>query len=168
MVDNPTATGCLEPARQLGRLAAAGGLKVTTAESCTGGGVAAAITAVSGSSGWFETGFVTYANQSKQRVLGVAANTLADHGAVSGEVVREMVAGACRASGADVGVAVSGIAGPGGGTDEKPVGTVWFGYGSATRQQALCCHFEGDREAVRNQAVAQALECLVTALGQQG
>ncbi|MDW5377321.1 nicotinamide-nucleotide amidohydrolase family protein [Halomonas sp. HP20-15] len=136
-------------------------LSVTAAESCTGGGVASAITDIAGSSGYFETGYVTYSNAAKTRLLGVAEAILEAHGAVSRETVEAMVAGACRESGADVGVAISGVAGPGGGSAEKPVGTVWFAWGSALAQQAECRRFDGDRRAVREQAVRVALEGLV-------
>lgn len=139
------------------------GWQVTCAESCTGGGVAAAITDIPGSSAWFGAGFVTYANAHKMRVLGVSEDSLARVGAVSEEVVREMAAGALREAGADLAVAVSGIAGPDGGTAEKPVGTVWFAW--ATRQGiAARCHLlAGDRKAVREQAVAVALRGLIEA-----
>ncbi|WP_251977096.1 CinA family protein [Salinicola avicenniae] len=137
---------------------------VTTAESCTGGGVASAITAVAGSSAYFETGYVTYANAAKQRLLGVSAATLETHGAVSEATVREMVAGACRDSGASLGVAISGVAGPGGGSDEKPVGTVWFAWGEANEQRVACYRLPGDRQRVRELAVAVALLGLIEAL----
>src|SRR5215469_3217637 len=103
------------------------GRRLATAESCTGGWVAKACTDVAGSSQWFECGFVTYSNAAKVRDLGVSEATLASHGAVSEPTVREMAAGALRVSGADIAVAISGIAGPEGGTPTKPVGTVWFG-----------------------------------------
>lgn len=133
---------------------------VTCAESCTGGLLAARLTHLGGSSAWFETGFVTYSNDAKRRLLGVKQETLSAYGAVSAETVREMAEGARRAAGADYAVSISGIAGPGGGSAEKPVGTVWFGLASAQGVQAERKHFEGDREAVRMQAVAFALEWL--------
>ena len=136
-------------------------LSVTVAESCTGGGVASAITAVAGSSGYFETGYVTYSNAAKTRLLGVSEAVLEAHGAVSRETVEAMVAGACRESGADLGVAISGVAGPGGGCAEKPVGTVWFAWGSERVQQAECRHFDGDRRSIREQAVRVALDGLI-------
>lgn len=111
-------------AAQVGGLLKAHGLKLVTAESCTGGGVAQAITDVAGSSAWFERGFITYSDLSKQQMLGVSEATLSQHGAVSEAVVREMVAGALANSAAQVALAVSGIAGPDGGTPDKPVGTV--------------------------------------------
>jgi nicotinamide-nucleotide amidase len=137
------------------------GLSVTAAESCTGGGVASAITDIAGSSGYFETGYVTYSNAAKTRLLGVPKTILDVHGAVSRETVMAMVAGACRESGADVGVAISGVAGPGGGSALKPVGTVWFAWGNVHTQQAECQRFDGDRRNVREQAVRVALEGLV-------
>ncbi|KLV06761.1 damage-inducible protein CinA [Photobacterium aquae] len=130
-----------------------------TAESCTGGGVATAITDIAGSSAWFDRAFVTYSNEAKQEMLGVAAQTLDSHGAVSEAVVREMAAGALAHSRADISVAISGIAGPGGGSESKPVGTVWFAWadrhGWISAERYL---FEGDRSAVRAQAVTVALE----------
>src|SRR5690554_1150492 len=139
-------------AERLGRLCRQQGATVTAAESCTGGGVASAITAVAGSSDWFETGYVTYANAAKTRLLGVPEALLEAHGAVSREVVEAMVAGACRDSGATLGVAISGVAGPGGGSDDKPVGTVWLAWGDAGSAEAECFHFPGDRRAVRERA----------------
>ncbi|MCG6658391.1 CinA family protein [Halomonas campisalis] len=144
-------------AERLGRACRTHGVGVTAAESCTGGGVASAITAVAGSSDYFEVGYVTYSNAAKTRLLGVPEAVLAEHGAVSREVVEAMVAGACRDSGAGLGVAISGVAGPGGGSPDKPVGTVWFAWGDAGHQQAECRHFPGDRRAVRERAVREAL-----------
>lgn len=144
-------------AERLGRRCRARGVTVTAAESCTGGGVASAITAVAGSSDYFETGYVTYSNAAKTRLLGVPEAVLAEHGAVSRDVVEAMVAGACRDSGASLGVAISGVAGPAGGSKEKPVGTVWLAWGNAERQEAVCHRFPGDRQAVREQAVREAL-----------
>ena len=139
---------------------------LTTAESSTGGWVAKCITDIAGSSAWFDRGFVTYSNRAKQDMLDVAAATLEVHGAVSAATVSEMVRGALAHSRADVAVAVSGIAGPGGGAPDKPVGTVWFAWlvpGGAPRVDRR--QFDGDREAVRRQAVARALEGLVDVLG---
>ena len=116
-------------AAKVGETLKSHGLMLATAESCTGGGVAQAITEVAGSSAWFERGFVTYSNLSKQQMLGVRETTLRQHGAVSEMTVREMVEGALQHSTAQVALAVSGIAGPDGGTAEKPVGTVWFAWG---------------------------------------
>lgn len=138
------------------------GMQVTTAESCTGGGIAEAITRVSGSSKWFETGFVTYANRSKMRWLGVSDQDLANHGAVSEQVVRAMALGALEAAEADIAVAVSGVAGPDGGTPEKPVGTVWFAW--AVRGKGVtsqCKRMQGSRKEVRAHTVLKALEGLV-------
>ena len=141
------------------------GMMLVTAESCTGGGVAQAITEVPGSSAWFERGFVTYSNLSKQQLLGVRESTLEQHGAVSELTVREMVAGALRYSAAQVALSVSGIAGPDGGTMEKPVGTVWFAWGlkdGETRAQRY--QLSGDRAEVRSQAARIALEGVVKIL----
>jgi nicotinamide-nucleotide amidase len=141
------------------------GLRLVTAESCTGGGVGAAVTAVAGSSDWYDRGFVCYSNAAKQEMLGVQAATLEREGAVSEATVREMVAGALAASRTQVAVAVSGIAGPAGGTPEKPVGTVclaWGRAGEAPRSETRRYH--GDRDAVRKQAVARALDGILALL----
>lgn len=138
------------------------GLMLTTAESCTGGWVAQAITGVAGSSEWFERGFVTYTNTAKQEMLGVAGSSLEQFGAVSEEVVREMAKGALEHSHAEVSLSVSGIAGPGGGTPLKPVGTVclgWAAKGEPALSRAL--HFSGDREEIRRQAVYASLQGLL-------
>lgn len=146
-------------AEQVGTALRARGLVVVTAESCTGGWVAQALTSVAGSSAWFDAGFVTYSYAAKQRMLGVSAQTLEQSGAVSEAVVIEMAEGALRHSEADIAVAISGIAGPDGGTETKPVGTVWFAWAVRGRgtHTSLCC-FAGDRTCVRHQAVQQALE----------
>lgn len=136
------------------------GLRVVTAESCTGGGIASAMTDLPGSSGWFECGFVTYSNDAKMRHLGVPPGVLEQYGAVSEETVRAMVAGAVTHSDGDLAVAVSGIAGPGGGSAEKPVGTVWFAWGNAEHQMAECCHFPGNRSQVRALAVVHGIRGL--------
>lgn len=152
-------------AAQVGGLLKAHGLMLATAESCTGGGVAQAITDVAGSSAWFERGFVTYSNLSKQQMLGVDEATLSRYGAVSEATVREMVIGALAHSTAHVALAVSGIAGPDGGTVEKPVGTVWFAWGLAHQPVQTACHpLHGDRAAVRSQAVRIAMQGIVTLL----
>lgn len=151
-------------AQRLGRLCQQLNVQVTAAESCTGGGIASAITSTAGSSAYFTAGYVTYSNAAKTRLLGVPDAILAAHGAVSEEVVKAMVLGACQDSGAGLGVAVSGVAGPEGGSDEKPVGTVWLAWGDAADQQAERFHFPGDRQAVREQAVRQALAGLVVRL----
>jgi len=133
--------------------------RIATAESCTGGGVAAAITSVAGSSAWFGYGLVTYANEAKQQLLGVSEQSLEVDGAVSESVVRQMVAGILRLSCAEIGVAVSGIAGPGGGSKEKPVGGVWFAWG-IKGEEILTEYrqFSGDRQAVQRQAIIRALQ----------
>lgn len=145
-------------AEQVGQALKSRGLMLTTAESCTGGWVSEAITMVPGSSDWFERGFVTYTYISKREMLGVSDDTLGRHGAVSEPTVREMVAGALTRSHAQVAVAVSGTAGPTGGTPEKPVGTICLAWalkdGAA---QSETQHFAGDREAVRKQSVEHAL-----------
>ncbi len=143
-------------------------LMLATAESCTGGWVGEAVTAVPGSSQWFDRGFITYTNVSKQEMLGVCAQTLAAHGAVSEQTVREMVAGALAGSQAGVALAVSGIAGPGGAVPGKPVGTVCFAWGGTSGGiVAETRHFAGTREQVRAQAVRRALEGLLDWLASQ-
>jgi nicotinamide-nucleotide amidase len=132
--------------------------RLVTAESCTGGMIAALCTDLAGSSQWFECGFVTYSNAAKARDLGVPEDTLNSHGAVSEETVKAMVAGAARYG--DVAVAVSGIAGPGGAVPGKPVGTVWIAWGNEHEQMAVCHQFEGDRAAVREQTCVHALQHL--------
>lgn len=147
-------------ARRTGEALLAAGRRVTTAESCTGGWIAKALTDVAGSSSWFGAGLVTYSNEAKRSLLGVRAETLDEYGAVSEETVREMAAGALAASGADIAVAVSGIAGPDGGTPDKPVGTVWLAWavsGATPVSYAECVHFDGDRETVRRRTVCHAL-----------
>lgn len=134
---------------------------VTTAESCTGGWIAKVLTDIAGSSAWFERGFVTYSNEAKQQMVGVSESTLAQFGAVSEQVVREMAQGALSEAGAQYALSVSGIAGPDGGSEGKPVGTVWFGFAASTGEVlALVERFHGDREAVRRQATAWALQTL--------
>jgi len=134
-------------------------LMLATAESCTGGWIGAAITAVPGSSDWYERGFITYSYVSKREMLGVKAKTLQKFGAVSEQTVTEMAAGALAASYAHVAVAISGTAGPGGGTPEKPVGTVCLAWALRGGEPvAETRHFAGDREAVRRQAVERVLE----------
>ena len=146
-------------AAQVGGLLKAHGLLLTTAESCTGGGVAHALTEIAGSSGWFERGFVTYSNLAKQQMLGVSAATVAQYGAVSEAVVREMVAGALANSQSQVALSVSGIAGPGGGMPDKPVGTVWFAW-SEKNAGVIAQHYllAGNRAEVRAQAVKICLQ----------
>ena len=138
------------------------GKAVATAESCTGGWIAKSITDIPGSSAVFGYGVVSYSNGAKESILGVKNATLEEHGAVSEQVVKEMVDGVLHLSGADIAVAVSGIAGPDGGTDDKPVGTVWFAWAVRDGAHALidtsCEHFSGDRELVRELTVAHALQ----------
>jgi nicotinamide-nucleotide amidase len=130
---------------------------LATAESCTGGLIAAQLTEIPGSSGWFEGGIVTYSNRSKTEWLGVKENTLKQYGAVSEETAREMVEGLLKNSHAEMGIAVTGIAGPGGGSYEKPVGTVCFAWRLKMDTYAAVHHFHGDRSQVRQQSVATAL-----------
>ncbi|MCV2883329.1 nicotinamide-nucleotide amidohydrolase family protein [Aestuariibacter sp. AA17] len=137
---------------------------VTTAESCTGGGIGAAITDTAGSSAWFEQGFITYSNEAKIQALGVSDNTLSEHGAVSEQTVLEMAKGAACSAKAKCAVSVSGIAGPGGATSGKPVGTVWFGFYVNGQLSASHRVFSGNRQAVRNQAVEFALTSLIEIL----
>lgn len=152
-------------AEETGRLLSGHQLILTTAESCTGGGIAEAITSVPGSSGWFDRGFVTYSDTAKQDMLGVAPSMLARYGAVSEAVVLEMARGAIEQSPAHVSVAVSGIAGPDGGTPDKPVGTVWIAWGQRLGYaEARCFQLDGDRAVVREQTIAAALEGVVERL----
>ena len=138
------------------------GLKLATAESCTGGMIAAACTAVAGSSEWFERGFVTYSNDAKRESLGIDAPLIATHGAVSREVALAMAEGVLAHSNAQVAVAVTGIAGPGGGTKAKPVGTVWLAVALAgSGAEAELLQLSGDRGAIREQTVQHALQRLV-------
>jgi nicotinamide-nucleotide amidase len=147
-----------ELAERVGQLLLAHEAKLATAESCTGGWIAKCLTDVPGSSAWFEYGFVTYGNSAKESMLAVDPQLIEQHGAVSREVVQAMAVAAHAVSEADIAVAVSGIAGPDGGTEDKPVGTVWLAWlgprGRANSERAL---FAGDRDAIRRQAVAAAL-----------
>ena len=140
------------------------GWLLATAESCTGGLIAAACTDLAGSSDWFERGFVSYSNAAKTALLGVPADLITAHGAVSEPVARAMAEGAVRHSAAQVSVAVTGVAGPTGGSPDKPVGTVWFGWCVDGQTFAERQHFDGDRAAVRAQTVAHALARLVQRL----
>ena len=149
-------------AAELGSLLVARKWKVTAAESCTGGLVAGAITSVAGSSAWFEQSYVTYSNAAKSDRLDVDADLIASHGAVSEPVAKAMAAGALAAAKADLAVAITGIAGPGGATPGKPVGTVCFAWASGNRPpEASTQHFDGDRSAVRRASVVAALEGLI-------
>ena len=154
-------------AEQVGAALKARTLMLATAESCTGGWIGAAITAVPGSSDWYERGFITYTYVSKREMLGVEAKTLEEFGAVSEQTVREMVAGALAASHAQVAVAVSGTAGPAGGTLEKPVGTVCLAWALRNGEPvAETLRLEGDREAMRRQSVERALAGVLELLGE--
>jgi nicotinamide-nucleotide amidase len=138
---------------------------LATAESCTGGWIAKCCTDVAGSSNWFERGFVSYSNDSKRRLLGVSNETLLHRGAVSEEVALEMAVGARRAAGVTAALSVTGIAGPGGGSDEKPVGLVWFGWSFVGRAPwAERVQFDGGRDDIRRQAVGHSLGRLLELL----
>lgn len=144
-------------AQQLGNKLATKGWQISCAESCTGGGVGYAITSISGSSAWFKKGFITYSNDAKREMLGVSAQTLNQYGAVSSSTVLEMAEGAAKLANAEVAVAISGIAGPDGGTPEKPVGTVWFGFFIQGQNISEKLQIEGDRQKVRIKAIEFAL-----------
>jgi nicotinamide-nucleotide amidase len=140
-------------------------LTLTTAESCTGGWVAQVVTHTAGSSAWFERGFITYANDAKVEMLGVAPDTLAEFGAVSEETAAEMAAGALVNSNAMISLAITGVAGPNGGSPDKPVGTVCFAWCKLGQDpETEHCRFDGDREGIRRQAVIHALEGLLARL----
>ena len=149
-------------AEQLGQALLDRGWQAVTAESCTGGWIAKVMTDVPGASQWFGSGFVTYSNDAKASTLTVPESMLEDHGAVSQAVVGAMVEGALERSGAEVAVAVSGIAGPDGGTASKPVGTVWFAWASPEALTTERCQFSGTRDAIRRLAVAHALKRLLS------
>ncbi|MDH4326235.1 MAG: CinA family protein [Betaproteobacteria bacterium] len=153
-----------ELAQKVAAALKAKGLRLATAESCTGGWVAMALTAVPGSSDWFERGYVTYSNAAKQEDLGVAAKTLRAQGAVSEAVAREMAAGAQKRAGAQVALAITGVAGPTGGTKDKPVGMVCFAWAHGSKIRSETKRFDGDRESVRRQSVIHALERVMEAL----
>ena len=154
-------------AAQLGRQLQAAGAQVSTAESCTGGGIAEAITRIPGSSIWFEAGYVTYSTAQKSKQLGVPAELFATVGAVSREVVEAMVRGAQAHSGARYAVAVSGVAGPDGGSVDKPVGTVWLAWGDGERLHSVRKQFSGNRQEVRRQTVEAALAGLSRLLAKE-
>jgi nicotinamide-nucleotide amidase len=154
--------GIYDLSEQLGKELKSREMVVATAESCTGGWISQALTMVAGSSSWFDCGFVTYTNRSKHELLGVRSSTLERDGAVSELTVREMAEGALARSHADCSVAVSGIAGPDGGSAAKPVGTVWMAIASRKQgTEARCLHFKGDRDAVRRETVIVALQALI-------
>lgn len=165
MPSSTSAAAIHQLSTQLGQRLAERHWRVAAAESCTGGGISAAITAISGSSNWFEYGVVSYANQAKQRLLQVSVQTLDQEGAVSEAVVLQMLKGVLLLSSAEIGVAVSGIAGPTGGSLDKPVGTVWFAWGLATGEvRTQVFQFSGDRQSVQQQSVAQGLRGLLELL----
>ncbi|BFT29406.1 CinA family protein [Alteromonas sp. D210916BOD_24] len=150
----------------LGNALKAKGWTVSSAESCTGGGVAFVFTSVSGSSDWFNQSWVTYSNEAKRTVLGVNENTLTQYGAVSQQTVEEMARGVRRNSGAELVVTVSGIAGPSGGSADKPVGTVWFGFLCGEQSEQIKQVFSGNREQVRSAAITFAVNHLVKMLSE--
>ncbi len=152
-------------AEQLGECMTSKGMKLASAESCTGGWLAKIITDIPGSSAWFVGSVVSYSNEAKQSLLGVSADTLAEFGAVSGDTVLEMSDGLFAQTDADVAVSISGIAGPDGGSDDKPVGLVWLSWGKRDKSVfANAFNFDGDREEVRRQSIKQALENLLDLL----
>ncbi len=158
-MSNPSHTDLNALATALGERLRQASLQLVTAESCSGGWIAKCMTDIAGSSAFFDCGMVVYSYEAKQRLLGVHAQTLEQYGAVSRETVLEMVAGALVNSGAGIAVAVTGIAGPGGGSPDKPVGSVWIGWkrrGGYARAELF--QFDGDRDAVRRQTVAAALQ----------
>ena len=158
--------------QEVGRLLKSKGLWLATAESCTGGLLGNLVTSVSGSSEYYLGGFIIYSNFAKERFISVRSATLKSFGAVSRETVLEMARGVCEAFKEEqdinkiIGISISGIAGPGGGTPEKPVGTVWVGIRSEAGDKAACFHFSGDRVSVKNQTAQQALELLISHLSQ--
>lgn len=151
-------------ATRVGRRLKAKKQRLVSAESCTGGWVAQAVTSIAGSSAWFERGFVTYSNAAKRELLGVKATTLRKHGAVSEEVAREMARGALARSKGTLALAVTGIAGPGGGSREKPVGTVCFAWIHRKKLRSETRYFSGDRAGVRRKSVARALQGVLETL----
>ena len=146
--------------QSLGKLLTQQKMKLAVAESCTGGWLSSCIIDVPGSSNWFDRGFITYSNDSKVEQLSVNTQDLATYGAVSEEVAQQMAQGVIQHSHADYSIAITGIAGPSGGTRTKPVGTVWFGWANKNTQYSQCCHFFGNRELIRHQAVITALKYL--------
>jgi nicotinamide-nucleotide amidase len=151
-------------ATRVGRRLKAKKRLLVSAESCTGGWVAQVLTSIAGSSAWFERGFVTYSNAAKQELLGVKAATLRKHGAVSEETAREMARGALARSKGHLALAVTGIAGPGGGSRDKPVGTVCFAWSYKKHSRSETRRFSGDRESVRRKSVVRALEGVLETL----
>jgi nicotinamide-nucleotide amidase len=156
----------LQLARELGGALLARNWMLATAESCTGGWVGQLLTAIPGSSAWYERGFITYANVAKQEMLGVPADILETHGAVSEQTASAMAAGALAHSHAQAALAISGVAGPGGGTPQKPVGLVCYGWALADgTQMSSTCRLDGDREEIRSRAVAAAMRGLIELMG---
>lgn len=155
----------IQLAQQLGQTLQQKGWQVTCAESCTGGGIGYAITSISGSSSWFKSGFITYSNQAKQKLIGVLPSTLQRYGAVSAQTVEEMARGAAQVAGAQLALAVSGIAGPDGGSPQKPVGTVWFGFAAGGKLYSEQHLFPGDRQQIRAAAVDYALQRAIAICG---
>lgn len=153
-------------AKQLGNLLLQKNLRLVTAESCTGGGLSFHLTNIPGSSHWFERGFVAYSNQAKIEALGVSEKAIEAHGSVSKEIAENMATGAVKHSAANVSISITGIAGPDGGSDEKPVGTVWFGFAGSVfkHPQTFHHHFFGGREHVRGQAIQFAMGKLIELL----
>ena len=163
----PNDAALWQQAEALGHALKAKRQSLVTAESCTGGWIAKTVTDIPGCSDWFDCGIAAYSYEAKQAMLGVRAETLLEHGAVSQETCMEMVSGALIHSGASMAVAVTGIAGPSGGTKEKPVGTVWIGWKRrGGYPQAKVFHFAGDRDAVRRQTVSMALDGLMGLLAE--
>lgn len=152
------AIASLDLASELGQLLLRKKCSITTAESCTGGGLAYWLTAVAGSSAYVDRGFITYSNKAKQQLLGVRSATLLQFGAVSEETVREMAEGAAKVAATQVAIAISGVAGPGGGSATKPVGTVCFGFVVQGKVSTQCLLFNGDRQDIRQQAIDHALQ----------
>ncbi|MEM5325661.1 CinA family protein [Paraburkholderia sp. JHI2823] len=163
----PTDSVVYQLAIRVGNKLRDGRLMLATAESCTGGMIATAITDISGSSGWFERGFVTYSNQAKTEMIGVPPELIEKHGAVSEPVARAMAEGALTNSRAQLSLAVTGVAGPGGGTPEKPVGMVSFGWSNRLHTSIETLVFKGDREQIRVQAAAHALRGLLAFIDEQ-
>lgn len=156
-----TVSGPQEYASKIGQLLLARGATVTAAESCTGGAVAEALTSVAGASSWFHCGFITYSNRAKSELIGVPGDVIDTYGAVSEPVVIAMAHGVLIRAAADYSVAISGIAGPDGGSMEKPVGTVWLAWAGPCKSFARRCYYQGDRQQVRQQAVLEALTGLI-------
>jgi nicotinamide-nucleotide amidase len=165
MAENVTEAELTALGAEVGQALAGAGVMLATAESCTGGWVGRAITSVSGSANWYERGFITYSEAAKREMLGVSAEVLQQHGAVSEPTARAMAQGALAHSHAQVALAVTGIAGPTGGSEDKPVGMVWFAWAANGRPtQAVCHMLDGDRETIRRQSVAIALRGLLNVL----